>query len=252
MIKVLAIDDEPLALQQLSSYIRRIPFLELCGECQSAHDAQAIMEQTQIDAVFSDINMPDCNGLDFVRSLPEPPIIVFTTAYSGYAVEGYKVSAADFLLKPFGFDEFQTAANKVKRRFDLLHPSAAAEEKPEEEIPSEERLSVDDSIFLKTEHRMVRVNVADIKYIEGMSEYLKIHLLDGSRPIVILWSMKKVEERLPTELFLRIHRSYLVNVKAITEVNRNRVFLGHDTSLPIGVLFKDAVRQYVESKFLGK
>lgn len=250
MIKVLAIDDEPLALQQLSAYIKRMPFFELCGECRSAEEAQAAMEHEQIDAIFSDINMPDCNGLDFVRSLPEPPIVVFTTAYSSYAVEGYKVNAIDYLLKPFGFDEFQAAANKVKRQYDLLHPASLADEPTEG--PREEELSPEDSIFLKTEHRIVRINVADIRFVEGMSEYLKVHLLTDSRPLVILLSMKKMEERLPSQLFLRIHRSYLVNVRAITEVNKNRVFLGHDVALPVGVLYKDTLRQYVESKFLGK
>lgn len=251
MIKVLAIDDEPLALQQLSAYIKRTPFLELCGECLSALDAQTIMEREQIDAIFSDINMPDKNGLDFVRSLPNPPIVVFTTAYSGYAVDSYKVSAIDYLLKPFGFDEFQLAANKVKRQYDLLHPAPLADE-PQEDGPKESELSVDDSIFLKTEHRIVRVNVADIRFVEGMSEYLKVHVKDEAHPLVVLLSMKKMEERLPSALFMRIHRSYIVNLKAITELNKNRVFLGSSTALPIGDLYKDALRQYVESKYLGK
>lgn len=250
MINVLSIDDEPLALQQLSSYIRRTPFLKLCGECQCAREAQDIIEHEHIDAIFTDIHMPDLNGLDFVRSLPEPPIVVFTTAYSGYAVDGYKVSAVDYLLKPFGFDEFQKAANKVKRQYDLLHPAPLPTDEPGDE--PEEELSVDDSVFLKAEHRIVRVNVADISFVEGMSEYLKIHFRTQMHPVIVLLSMKKMEGRLPSSLFMRIHRSYIVNLKCITEVNKNRVFLGADTALPIGDLYKEPLRQYIEEKYLGK
>lgn len=250
MIKVIAIDDEPLALQQLSAYIKRTPFLTLVGECQSALEAKTMMEREHIDAVFSDINMPDQNGLEFVRSLPEPPIVVFTTAFSGYAVDGYKVNAIDYLLKPFGFDEFQIAANKVKRQYDLLHPAPIVDDEVEEAPECE--LGVDDSVFLKIEHRVVRVSVADIKFVEGMSEYLKIHLMNDPHPIVALLSMKKMEERLPSALFLRIHRSYIVNLKCITEMNKNRVFLGTDIALPIGDLYKEPLRQYVMTKFLGK
>lgn len=250
MINVISIDDEPLALQQLSTYIRRTPFLKLCGECLCAREAQDIMEREHIDAIFTDIHMPDLNGLDFVRSLAEPPIVVFTTAYSGYAVDGYKVSAVDYLLKPFGFDEFQIAANKVKRQYDLLHPAPMPADELEE--VNETELAMDDSVFLKAEHRVVRVNVADISFVEGMSEYLKIHFRTQMHPVVVLMSMKKMEGRLPSALFMRIHRSYIVNLKCITEINKNRVFLGEDTALPIGDLYKETLHKYIEDKYLGK
>jgi len=239
MIRTIAIDDEPLALQQLVTYIRKVPFLELVAECQSAIDAQKVLEQEVIDVMFIDINMPDLNGLDFVRTLAAPPLVVFTTAYSEYALEGYKVNAVDYLLKPFGMDEFMRAANKVKQQYDLTHTAEVS------------RVDDNDAIFLKTEHRIVRINVTNIRYIEGMSEYLKIYLKEG-KPLVVLLSMKKMEERLPSTNFMRIHRSYIINLNEIQEVNKNRVILDQDTYLPIGDLYRDQLNRYIESKFLGK
>ena len=248
MIKCLAIDDEPFALLQLATYIKKIPYLELKGECQSALEAKEIMENEIIDAVFIDINMPDLNGMDFVRSLAIRPIIVFTTAYSEYAIEGYKVDAVDYLLKPFGLDDFRRAAEKVKKQFELEARSY------QQTVPVASVLSSDpdndDTLFLKTEHRMVRISISGIKYIEGMSEYLKIHLEDH-KPVVVLYSMKKLEERLPS-YFMRIHRSYIINLKKIQEVNKNRVILDAQTYLPIGDLYRDQFTDYLQQRFLGK
>lgn len=240
MIRVLAIDDEPLALRQLSSYIKKIPYLELVAECQSAHDAMAVMEKQTVDAIFIDINMPDLNGLDFVRSLESPPLIVFTTAYSDYAVEGYKVNAVDYLLKPFSLDDMLRAAEKVRAQYELLHQGDVSV------------VDEDDAIFFKTEHKVVRVQVSDIRYVEGMSEYLKIHLEGDRKPLIVLLSMKKLEERLPRHVFMRIHRSYIINLRKIQEVNKNRVILDADTYLPIGDLYRDTFNSYLDSKFLGK
>jgi two-component system LytT family response regulator len=239
MIKCLAIDDEPLALQQLVSYIKKVPFLELVGECQSALEASKAIQNDIVDAIFIDINMPDLNGLDFVRTLAAPPIVVFTTAYSQYAVDGYKVNAIDYLLKPFGMDDFLRAANKVKKQFDL------------ENTASISKADEDDAMFLKTEHKVVRINISDIRYIEGMSEYLKIHLDSQSKPIIVLLSMKKLEDHLP-DYFKRIHRSFIINLKKIREVNKSRVILDEDTYLPIGDLYRDDFNRYLEGKFLGK
>ena len=236
MIRVIAIDDEPLALQQLVAYIRKIPFLELVAECQSAVQAKEILNQENIDAIFCDINMPDLNGMDFVKSLSVPPLIVFTTAYTEYAVEGFKVDAVDYLLKPFGLQDFQRAANRLKERLSV--PAAAGTEQP------------DDTIFVKTDYRVVKLAVSDIRYIEGMSEYLKIYL-EGQKPVITLLSMKKMEEYLPST-FMRIHRSYIINLKKIQEVNKNRVIMDADTYLPIGDNYKEAFNDYLNTKFLGK
>ena len=241
MIRCLAIDDEPLALQQLAAYIGKVPFLELAAQCQSALEARKFLEQDTVDAIFCDINMPDLNGMDFVKSLQAAPMVVFTTAYAEYAVEGFKVNAVDYLLKPFGLQDFQRAANRIKERLDATTPL------PQQGGGGDES----DTIFVKTEYRIVKVTIADIRYIEAMSEYLKIYLEGEPKPIITLLSMKKMEERLPDH-FMRIHRSYIVNLLKIQEVNKNRVIMDADTYLPIGDMYKDAFQSYLDAKFLGK
>ena len=242
MIRCMAIDDEPLALQQIATYINKVPFLELVAQCQSALEARQFLEQDTVDAIFCDINMPDLNGMDFVKSLTTPPLIVFTTAYAEYAVEGFKVNAVDYLLKPFGLQDFQRAAQRLQDRLgDTLttqHPTPNTQDN-------------DDTIFLKTEYRIVKVSISSIRYIEAMSEYLKVHIEGDSKPIITLLSMKKMEERLP-DYFMRIHRSYIVNLKMIQEVNKNRIIMDKDTYLPIGDMYKDTFQQYLDTKFLGK
>ena len=241
MIRCLAIDDEPLALQQLTTYIHKVPFLELAAQCQSALEARKFLEQDSVDAIFCDINMPDLNGMDFVKSLQAPPLIVFTTAYGEYAVEGFKVNAVDYLLKPFGLDDFRRAANRIKERQEnastnTQHPTPNCQT---------------DTLFVKTDYRMVKINIADIRYIEGMSEYLKIYLEADDKPIITLLSMKKIESRLP-ENFMRIHRSYIVNLHKIQEVNKNRIIMDAETFLPIGDVYKESFQQYLDTMFLGK
>ena len=249
MIRVLAIDDEPLALQQLTTYIGKVPFLELAGQCQSATEAREILNNEIVDAIFCDINMPDLNGMDFVKSLATPPLVVFTTAYSEYAVEGFKINAVDYLLKPFGLDDFRRAANRLKERIEAVPQTSAPTPttSPPSPIPSDD----DDSIFVKTDYKVIKIAISDIRYVEAMSEYLKIHLDSQPKPIITLLSMKKMEERLP-DYFMRIHRSYIINLKQIQEVNKNRVIMDADTYLPIGDNYRDAFNDYLNKKFLGK
>lgn len=236
MIRCIAIDDEPLALQQIAAYINKVPFLELAAQCQSALEARQFLSDDWVDAIFCDINMPDLNGMDFVKSLTAPPLVVFTTAYSEYAIEGFKVNAVDYLLKPFGMQEFMRAANRLQERLS---------------IPASAPAETDDTLFLKTDYRIVKVNIPDIRYVEAMSEYLKVWIEGEAKPIITLLSMKKMEERLPDN-FMRIHRSYIINLDKIQEVNKNRVIMDADTYLPIGDLYKEAFQAYLDKKFLGK
>ena len=236
MIRCLAIDDEPLALQQIAAYINKVPFLELAAQCQSALEARQFLSDDRVDAIFCDINMPDLNGMDFVKSLTAPPLVVFTTAYSEYAIEGFKVNAVDYLLKPFGMQEFMRAANRLQERLS---------------IPASAPAETDDTLFLKTDYRIVKVNIPDIRYVEAMSEYLKVWIEGEAKPIITLLSMKKMEERLPDN-FMRVHRSYIINLDKIQEVNKNRVIMDADTYLPIGDIYKDAFQAYLDKKFLGK
>lgn len=238
MIRCLAIDDEPLALQQLVAYINKVPFLKLAAQCQSALEASAFLENDTVDAIFCDINMPDLSGMDFIKSLAAPPLVVFTTAYSEYAVESFRINAVDYLLKPFGMQEFQRAANRLRERLENVSVNLST-------------TANSDVLFLKTDYRIVKVDIHDIRYIESMSEYLKVWLDSQSKPIITLLSMKKMEERLP-KFFMRIHRSYIINLNKIQEVNKNRVILDDETNLPVGDLYKESFQTYLENNFLGK
>ena len=239
MINCIAVDDEPLALKQLENYISQVPFLDFKGGCRCAAEAMKYIREDIVDAIFLDINMPDINGIDFVKTLVTPPIIVFTTAYADYAVEGFKVNAADYLLKPFGLDEFRRAAEKVRVQYEQREGNSTA-------VADE-----DDSLFFKTDYKIVRVNVSSISCIEGMSEYLKLHMDGNVDPLVILLSMKKLEGRLPS-YFMRIHKSYIINLRKIREVARGRVLMEDGTLIPVGDMYKEAFQAYLDSKFLGK
>ena len=253
MIRCMAIDDEPLALQQIAAYIGKVPYLELAAQCQSALEAHQFLQHDTVDVIFCDINMPDLNGMDFIKALVAPPLVVFTTAYAEYAVEGFKVNAVDYLLKPFGLQDFMRAAGRVRDRLELTaEPSSLNAIRPSlNSKPSSLNQDNDDVVFLKTEYRIVKVSISDIRYVEAMSEYLKVYLESEPKPIITLLSMKKMEERLP-DYFMRIHRSYIINLTKILEVNKNRVIMDSDTYLPIGDMYKETFQKYIDTKFLGK
>lgn len=227
----MAIDDEPLALAQLENYISRVPFLNLVASCRDTLEAMKVLSNEKVDLLFVDINMPDLNGLDFVRSLASCPLVVFTTAYSEYAVEGFKVEAVDYLLKPFSFQDLLTAACKASRRMECT-----ADEEGE-------------ALFVKSDYRMTFVRLADIRYVESMNEYVRIYVEGEPKPLMPLLSMKRVEEMLPSSLFMRVHRSYIVNLKKITEVCRLRIVLG-DVYIPVGELYKDKFLEYVNGRMM--
>ena len=246
MIKCIAIDDEPLALKKLITYIKKIPYLELVAQCRSAIEAQQVIETHEVEALFLDINMPDLNGLDFAKSLQDHskgPVMVFTTAYNEYAVEGYKANAVGYLLKPYSFDEFEEAAQKVKEIVEIRQQAMT-------EVTTQ---SGDDGvIYVKSDYKIVRIDIKRITYIEAMSEYLRITCDDKDRPVIVLLSMKRVEEHLPGNMFMRIHRSFIINLEKIVEIKKNHVVLEGDVSLPIGENYKDAFMNYLNTKMLTK
>jgi DNA-binding LytR/AlgR family response regulator len=242
MIRCLAIDDEPLALQQIVTYIAKVPFLELSAQCQSALEARSFLEHDTVDAIFCDINMPDLNGMDFVKSLAAPPLIVFTTAYSDYAIEGFKVNAVDYLLKPFGLQDFQRAAKRLKERLVArpIEPTL---------FTSFEKEGLEDVLFLKSDRRIIKVNTFDIRYIESMSEYIKVWIDNQPKPVITLLSMSKMEENLP-RYFVRIHRSYIINLNKIQEVNKTSVILDAKTYLPIGDMYRESFQTRLGERLL--
>lgn len=241
MIRCIAIDDEPLALTQIAAYISKVPYLELVGKCRDANEALKVLQETQVDLMFVDINMPDLNGLDFIRSLENPPKVVFTTAYSEYAIDGYKVDAVDYLLKPFGQKDLEAAADKARLRIEkeslaegfVPHPTNAIQK--------------DGYFFVKNDYRITRINIDDIKYVESMGEYVRIFIEGQDRAIMPLLSMKRIEEILPSDKFMRVHRSYIVNLGRITDVSRQRIIFG-DVYIPVGDNYKQAFLDYVNAR----
>lgn len=236
-IRCLAIDDEPLALKQIGSYIKKTPFLELVSLINSGFGALEYISSNQADLIFVDINMPDLNGMDFVKSLKEKPYIIFTTAYSEYAIEGFRVEAIDYLLKPIGYNEFLKAVNKVKSLMDL------------KAIQSGRAKSTPDHIFVKSEYKLMRIELSEIKYIESMHEYIRIHL-DKDKPVMTLISLKSIEEQLPPGKFMRVHRSFIVNLEKIKVIERNRIVFDNSVYIPVGDQYKDAFQQFIERNFL--
>ena len=236
-IRCIAIDDEPMALEKLKSYIQKTSYLELVAACDSPADAIQIMSDTAVDAVFVDINMPDMNGLDFVKVLPEMPLVVFTTAYSEYAVESYRVRAVDYLLKPYTFEEFQRAADYVQQQWLAKQKAPVA--------PADS-----DNVFLKVDYRYIRVSLKDIVFIEGMNEYLKIHLVSGD-PYLVHTSFKQINNHLP-ENFLQVHRSYVVNVNHICEVERSVILLKGGKRISVSDSNKDMFMAYLKNRSLSR
>lgn len=234
-IKCIAIDDEPMALEKLENYISKVPYLELVAACSNPCDAMQVMAENRIDALFIDINMPDINGMDFVKALPDPPMVVFITAYSEFAAESYKVRAVDYLLKPYSFVDFQRAAEYVRMRY--------------EDMQQENRVA-DDLIFLKVDYRFVRVSLRDIVYIEGMNEYLKVYLKSGD-PLLVHTTFKQMNGHLP-ENFRQVHRSYVVNVNHVVEVERSTVLLEGGKRISISESNKDAFMSYIGKYLIRK
>lgn len=237
MIRCLAIDDEPLSLAQISKYIEKIPYLELVGKCRDALEAMKILNEEFIELMFVDINMPDVSGLDFVRSLSVRPKIIFTTAYSEFAIEGYKVDAVGYLLKPFSFEDFLSTVDRVHRMI-LDHSSLNS--------ISVEAIQ-DNTLFIKSDYKINRINIDDIKYVESMGEYLRIFVEGQPKPLMPLMSMKHIEEILPKNTFMRVHRSYIVNMKKIQEISRMRIIFD-DVYVPVGDNYKQQFMDYVNER----
>jgi two-component system, LytTR family, response regulator LytT len=237
MIRCIAIDDEPLALQQIAGYIKQTPFLVLAGLCESASEAITTLEKAPADLLFVDINMPDLSGIEFVKTLVNPPMIVFVTAYSEYALEGFRVDAVDYLLKPISYTDFLKSANKVKALFEIKQSKSG-------EITRDKNF-----LFVKADYKIRRINFDDIKYIEGMSEYIKIHVVN-SKPVMTLISMKSIEDQLPSDRFMRVHRSYIVSLSKISVVERSRIVFDEKIYIPVSEQYKEKFQEYIDKNFI--
>ena len=245
MIRCIAIDDEPLALRQVKSYISKIPTLELVAACSNAAEAQAVLDAESVDLLFVDINMPDINGIDFVRGLENPPMVIFTTAYSEYAIEGFRLDAVDYLLKPFAFSEFNKAVDKACSLFELIKLRDGKTASVEYEAVAPETETDEDYISVKADYKVTLVRHADIIYLESVGEYVRLHLTNGST-ITTLFRLKNMESLLPERKFMRIHRSYIINLSHLTSFTRGKVYLSCGDDLPVGANYREAFREYAE------
>ncbi|MEO5907520.1 MAG: LytTR family DNA-binding domain-containing protein, partial [Saprospiraceae bacterium] len=226
MMNTLIIDDEPLALDVLETYISKMPELHLVARCSNALEANDLLRKHQIDLIFLDIQMPQVSGVDFIKALPNPPLFIFTTAYSNYALEGYELNAIDYLLKPISIDRFMKAVNKALEQFELRH---------REDVSGESGPEGEDFFFVKADKKLVKIKYDEILYIEGLKDYVIIRLEQGR--VVTLQTMKSLEDKLPSTKFKRIHRSYIVSIDKIHAVDGTSVDVyekGAIKQLPIG------------------
>ncbi len=240
MVRCIAIDDEPMALRQIKSYIERTEQLELVAVCRSAMEAQEVLKTATADLLFVDINMPDMNGLEFVRSIDSGHYIVFTTAHPEFALEGFKLNAIDYLLKPFSYEEFMKATQKVISLVDLVERCHAAESAI---VQNEAEAADKEVISVKADYKTQLVKVADIVYLESAGEYVRLHI-EGSSTITTLFRLKNMETTLPADGFLRVHRSYIVNLKRIASYTKGRIFLDNGEYIPLGENYKERFLEY--------
>jgi DNA-binding LytR/AlgR family response regulator len=227
MIKCLAIDDEPLALDVIEKHISKIPDLELVQKCTSPLQALEIINKEEIDLIFLDIEMSEITGIQMLKSMNKKPMVILTTAYESYALEGYELDVLDYLLKPISFERFLKAVNKAQETF-LLRKGGQPKENPSYE---------NGFIFVKSEYQMIKINLRDILYIEGLKDYVKIYC--GPKPILSLQNLKGIESKLPSAHFFRVHKSFIVSIPKIDSVHKGRIKVG-EIEIPIGENYRDA------------
>ena len=233
MIKTIIVDDEPLALKVLENYIDQLPEVELVAKCENAIEANNVLQNEDVDLICLDIKMPQISGIDFLKSLKNPPMVIFTTAFSNYALESYNLDVVDYLLKPISFDRFMKAINKVSERMNHDHDYSEA----------------DDYFYVKADKKLMKVKYDDIIYIEGLKDYVILRNVNSR--VITLQTMKSLEEKLPSKMFKRVHRSYIVNVEKINSIMGNMIEVmdkGKEKLIPIGKNYKDELMKTIEEK----
>lgn len=227
------IDDEPLAVRLIASYVERTPTLELCGSFGSASEAIKTIIEGNIDIIYLDIEMPQINGIEFAKIVPPSCHIIFTTAYDRYAVQGFRVNAIDYLLKPVSYDEFLEATNRAIKTIEAEKSAS---------IPVKQR----EFLLVKSEYRLIQIRISDILYIEGLKDYIKIYMAHQQKAILTLMSMKGIEQALPSGKFMRVHRSYIVNTSQISIIERNHLIIAGNT-IPVSESYRQQFSEYIAS-----
>ncbi len=240
MINVIIVDDEPLAQDVLETYIEKIPELKLIQKCSNALEANEALKSNDIDLMFLDIQMPQLTGIDFLKTLTKPPLVIFTTAYDNYALEGFELNALDYLLKPISLERFMKAVNKAMDQINLQKKEGGGAE-----------MEGEDYIFVKADKKLVKINYKDILYIEGLKDYVIIRM--NTSRVITLQTMKSLEEKLPQHMFKRIHRSYIINLEKINAIIGNMVEViekNQPKHLPIGKNYRDELLEIVNKNRL--
>ena len=237
MITTIAIDDEPLALQLVTGYIEKTPGLKLTGKFDNPMDAVEFLAREKVDLIFVDVQMPDLSGIEFTRSMVRGPKVIFTTAYEKYALEGFRLDVVDYLLKPFSYEEFFRAVQKVQ---NLLKLEGSALNQVEANA---------EFLFLKSDYKIRRINFNDILYVEGLKDYVKVYINNDPKPILSLTSLKNLETKLPESKFMRVHRSFIVNLDKIATIERSRIVFGK-AYIPVSEQYKDKFQEYLNKNFL--
>jgi DNA-binding LytR/AlgR family response regulator len=234
LINCIIIDDEPFALDQVEEYVRKTPFLSLKGRCESAFEALEIINTSPIDLIFADIQMPGLNGIDFGKTIDKSTKIIFTTAFKDYAIEGYKVNAIDYLLKPFNYQEFLKGATKA---YELIG------------LEGKHKLTSPDYIFVKSEYRQIKISLNEVYYFEGLGDYVKIWLNTAAKPVISLMSLKSLENELPSNNFMRVHRSFIVALNKIESIERSKVII-NKRQINIADQYKVRFQSFIEDRTL--
>lgn len=238
-ISCVVVDDEPMALNLVESYVEKTPFLELKKKCGSAIEAMAFIKDDPVDLLLLDIQMPDLTGIEFSKMLPKETRVIFTTAFDQYALEGFKVEALDYLLKPFDYAEFLAAVNKAHTWFTLVRGNKEAIVSAEKEF-----------LFVKSEYKQLRIKLADVLYFEGLKDYIKIWLKDNPKPILTLMSLKSLQEELPETQFMRVHRSFIVSLKNINVVERGQIIINKQR-ITVSEQYKDKFLEFINRNSLN-
>jgi two-component system LytT family response regulator len=236
MIKCIAVDDEPLALRLLQDNIRKVPYIDLVASCRNAFDAMKVLQENKVDLIFIDIQMPGLTGLQFIGSLENKPLVIFITAYKEFALESYDLAVVDYLVKPVALDRFIKACNRAKELHELKMS------RTQNVAPLQP-----DYFFLNADYSEVKITFDDVKWIEGVRDYVKIYLKDSDKPLLFRTSLKAIEAELPSLKFIRIHKSYIVSIKSITAIRKASLFL-NDIELPVGETFRDGFEKLFKRK----
>ena len=238
-ISCICIDDEPLALGLMVSYIKKTTFLDLKGEFDNPIDAIEFLEENEVQLIFLDINMPDLTGIEFARTLGDETKVIFTTAHDKYALDGFQLHALDYLLKPISYDVFYQSVKRAKAYFDLLSPSV-----------DDKAVKADDNyLFIKADYKIQRIDYDEVLYFEGLKDYIKLYTKNSSKPIVFHATMKSLEEKLSSDVFMRVHRSYIVALDKIKVIERDRILFG-EKHIPISKAYKPDFDEFIKKKFL--